>query len=196
MKRFYLLIICLFICYPAWSYASNDIDGAKKFINEFLKEEFIGNNTVRISDAIYSPRKKLLLDVDNKEGLRGDLFQWESEKLCVVDGYEVTNIKIINSKAIINVTFQEYACTGSTGYADIPLIKTNRKSQERYSLEYKKNRWWIKDPPIPRISRKALIEYNDGNIREMSDWILKKGVEKQKEYYQNIVNTNNILKGN
>lgn len=127
----------------------------------------------------------------------GEILLWDCDKLCVVDGFEIISIKIENSKAIVDVAFQEYACRESKDcYYSIPLIKTNKKNVEKYILEYKKGRWWIHDPPIPRISRKAMIDYNNDQIKDMSKWIYEKGVKKQKEYYQNIINTNDMLKGN
>lgn len=92
------------------------------------------------------------------------------------------------------MAFQEYACTGSKGYGRILLIKTNRKRSVKYSLEYKDGRWWIYDPPIPRVSREALIGYNDEMIRQMSDFVIEKGTKVQKEYYYNLINTNKMLK--
>ena len=41
-----------------------------------------------------------------------------------------------------------------------------------------------------------MIDYNNDQIKDMSKWIYEKGVKKQKEYYQNIINTNDMLKGN
>ena len=60
-KRFYLLIICLIICYPTWSNASKDIDGARKFINEFILSEFRGVPSFRVDNALYSKERELYI---------------------------------------------------------------------------------------------------------------------------------------
>lgn len=181
------------ICYGTWGIASANIDEVRKFINEFLEAEFIGNQSFRVDNVMNSPERQLLIK-KMYSPMVGEIFYWESEKLCVVDHYEVTSIKITDSKAIVDVTFQEFACTGSKGYGRIPLNETNKRSLVKYSLEYKEGRWWINDPPIPRVSRKALIDYNGDIIRRMSDFIIEKGTEVQKKCYYNLIDTNNMLK--
>ncbi len=126
--------------------------------------------------------------------LKGEIFFWDSERLSVVDSFEVTNIKINNSKATVNVKFEEFACTGNKGYGRSPLIKTIKESVVTYSLENKNGRWLVIDPPIPRISKKALVDYNIQQIKLMSDWIMEKGSKFQKEFYHNLISTNDMLK--
>ena len=171
--------------------ASPNIDDARKFTNAFLEAEFIGNQSFRVDNAMYSAKRKKVIK-EKYSPMIGEIFYWESETLCVVDNYEVTNIKTVDSKAIVDVTFQEFGC--SEGYSDIPLIRTNKKSFVKYSLEYKKGRWWVYDPPIPRVSRKALIEYNDDHIRLVKDFVVEKGTEVQKRIYYNFINTNKMLR--
>jgi len=185
MKKASLLTTFIVMFYVTWGFASPNIDDARKFINEFLEAEFIGNQAFRVDNVINSPKRQKWIK-EKYSPMIGEIFYWESEKLCIVDHYEVTSIKIINSKAIADVTFQEFACT--EGYSDIPLIKKNKKSFVRYSLEYKKGRWWVYDPPIPRVSRKALIEYNDDHIRLVKDFVVEKGTEVQKRIYYNFIN--------
>jgi hypothetical protein len=192
MRKVYLTI-CIVICYVTCSIASPNIDDAMKLINKFLEAEFTGNQAFRINNAIYSAKREKVIN-EKYSPMIGEIFYWESEALCVVDHYEVTNIKMVGSKAIADVTFQEFGCT--EGYGDIPLIKTNKRSFEKYSLEYKKGRWWVNDPPIPRVSRKALIDYNDVIIRRMKDFVMEKGTDVQKKYYYNLINTNDMLKEN
>ena len=191
IRRTCLLTVCIVICYISWGVTSPTLDDAKKFINAFLEAEFTGKQAFRVDNAMYSAKREKAIK-EKYSPMIGEIFYWESEKLCVVDHYKVTSIKIVNSKAIVDVTFQEFACT--EGYSDTPLIKTNKKSFVRYSLEYKKGRWWVNDPPIPRVSTKALIECNDDHIRLVKDFVLEKGTEVQKKVYYNYINTNKMLK--
>jgi hypothetical protein len=191
MKKVSLLTIFIVVFYSTLGVTSPNIDDANKFIKEFLEAEFVGNRSFRLDNTIYSPEREKIIK-EKYSPMIGEIFYWESTKLCVVDHYEITNIKMINSKAIVDVTFQEFACT--EGYGSTPLIKTNKRSFEKYGLEYKKGRWWVNDPPIPRVSRNALIEYNDIIISRMSDFVLEKGTKVQKEYYYKLINTNNMLK--
>jgi len=192
MKRIFSLTIYIVICYSTWGIASTSIDEARKFMNEFLEAEFIGNQSFRVDNVMNSPeRNKLIKEMYSP--MIGEIFIWESEKLCVVDHYEITNIRIIDSKAEVDVTFQEFACTGKKGYGDSLLIKTNKRSLVKYILEYKKDRWWVYDPPIPRVSRKALIDYNNNIIRRMKEFVIEKGTEVQKKYYYNLIYANNML---
>jgi hypothetical protein len=195
MKKIILLTIFIIGFCLNLGIASQDIDDAQKFAKEFLEAEFTGDQSFRVDNTINSPeREKMIKEMYGP--LIGEIFYWESAKLCVVDHYEITNIKLLDkSKAVVEVKFKEFACTGDKGYSDVPLIKTNKISYEKYNLEYKKGRWWVNDPPIPRVSRKALIEYNDKSIRLTSDFIIKKGTKIQKQVYFNLIETNNILKG-
>jgi hypothetical protein len=193
MKKITLLAICIMFCYCPWSNATGDIDGARKFINEFLGAEFSGIPSFRVDNAIYSPERKLWVK-KTYGSMIGEIFQLESNQICVVDSYKIIDIKIINSKAIVDVEFQEFARTGRKGYGRTPLIKTEKRTLVTYSLEYKKGRWWINDPPIPRVSRKAVVEHNEEIIKRMSEWVLEKGSEVQKEGYYNLINTNAMLK--
>ena len=191
MKKIFSLTIFIMSFYVSWGVASPTLDDPKKIINAFLEAEFNGDQAFRVDNAMYSAKRKRAIK-EKYSPMIGEIFYWESETLCVVDGYEVTNIKTVDSKAIIDVTFQEFGC--SEGYSDIPLIRTNKKSLVKYSLEYKKGRWWVYDPPIPRVSRKALIEYNDDHIRLVKDFVVEKGTEVQKRIYYNYINTNKMLK--
>lgn len=193
MKKITLLTISIIFCYAISSSAAEDEIGAKNFIDEFLKAEYDGDNFFRVNNAKYSPKRKLW--VKKTYGpMIGEIFQMDGDHLCVIEDYKIINIKIIKSKAFVDVTFQEFACTGSKGYGDIPLIITNKSSSEKYNLQYQDGRWWIKDPPRPRVSRKAIIDHNEQIIKRMSEWILKKGSKVQKEYYYNLINTNAMLK--
>ncbi len=196
MKKFCFLIACFILFYPSWSYASKDIDGARKFMIEFLEMEYIGNPFFRVDNVMYSQERKSWVDKKYSD-TNAELNRWDGDQLCVVDSYEIKEIKIINQRAIIEVVFKEFAHTdGKKGYGDSPLIRTEKNNKETYHLRYKNERWWIYDPPIPRVSRKALIEHNNDIIKLMKDWINEEGSNVQKKYYHNLINTNDMLKGN
>jgi len=187
------LSIVIILCCHTWGIASEHDNGASEFLKEFIKAEYIGNQSFRVDNTMYSPERKLM--IKGMYGpLRGEIFYWESAMLCVVDDYKITSINLIKSKATIDVTFNEFGCTGSKGYGDVPIIKTNKISVVRYYLKYKRSRWWLCDPPVPRVSRNALITYNDEIIKRMNDFVHEKGTEVQKEYYNSLINTNNMLK--
>lgn len=175
--------------------ASDKADGARKFMTEFLEMEYIGNPSFRVDNAMYSQERKSWVDKKYSD-TNAEIHSWDGDQICVVDSYEIKEIKIINQRAIIGVVFKEFAHTdGKKGYGDSPLIKTEKKYKEKYYLEYKNERWWIYNPPIPRVSRKALIEHNDEIIKQMSDWVLQEGSNEQKKYYHNLINVNNLLEG-
>ena len=73
MKKLCLLIICFIIFYPSWSNASKNIDGAKKFINEFLEAEFNGIQDFRVDNTIYSKKRELIIKRDY-EPMIGEIF--------------------------------------------------------------------------------------------------------------------------
>ncbi len=192
IKKIAGCIISIILFSHALGITAENIGGAREFIDNFLKSEFNGGQDNRVDNAVYSPeRKKLIKEMYGP--LKGEIFFWESEKLCVVDNYKIKDIMINQSKAFVDVKFEEFACTGNKGYGRSPLIKTIKESVVTYSLENKNGRWLVIDPPIPRISKKALVDYNIQQIKLMSDWIMEKGSKAQKEFYHNLISTNEML---
>ncbi len=193
IRTIFAFAIFTVLCHGTQGVASEGIDDARRFMNEFLEAEFIGNQSFRVDNVMNSPERKALIK-KMYSPMIGEIFIWDSEKLCVVDHYEITNITIINSKSEVEVRFKEFACTGTKGYGDMPLIKTNRNNFVKYFLVYRDGRWWVTDPPIPRVSRKAIIDFNEKIIRLMSDFVMEKGTSIQKKYYSNLVEANKTLK--
>ncbi len=66
----------------------------------------------------------------------------------------------------------------------IPEYKEN--DIVRYELERIGGSWFVVDPPLPRVSQKALIEYYKALILSMGgdNWLIRNDVkESQKNYY-------------
>ncbi len=194
VKKLILLISgIVLVSFNGWCVELNDDAGAKKFINEFLKAEFIGNESFRVDNTINSAKRQQMITKKYKPMI-GEIFQWENEELSIVDSFEIKEIKISKQKATVTVMFQEFGRTLRGGYVKNPIIKTNEKTPAKYQLIYKKDRWWLYDPPMPRISRNALIDYNDEKIRRLHEFVLEKGTEIQRKHYYNYIDVNKMLK--
>jgi len=73
MKRISSLAVCIVICCSTWGIASPNIDDAKKFINEFLEAEFIGNQAFRVDNVMNSPERKKWIE-ENYSPMIGEIF--------------------------------------------------------------------------------------------------------------------------
>lgn len=192
MKNKTIILVSLFmLSCSSLNLANESHTEAKDFLQQFLHAEFVGDNTFRVENTIYpSNSENFLKDPNKKVDM---IYQFQTDPLCIVDHYKIDNIKIIKSKAFAYVSFLKFACTGLKGYGETPLVPNQTKEIEKYKLIYKANRWWIYDPPLPKVSRKTLIEHNNEIIKSMDNWILKEGTEFQKQYYYNLIHTNTLL---
>jgi len=75
-------------------------------------------------------------------------------------------------------------------------VDRNSRDTVELSLDYDGARWWIMDPPLPRISKWALIEFSERIISSMNGLVKAgKASEGQKRYYTSYKDIVAFLKG-
>lgn len=154
---------------------------------EFCEAEFNGAQDMRMKVAKFTlknPADEKKGDPDKVEKA-GPIINFYSDPLVVVDSYHIRGFTSSNNRAEVTVMYKRLANSeGAVGgkYA------IDRKNQDSVTLalDYDGSRWWIMDPPLPRVSKWALIEYSERIISSMEDLIRTgKASEGQKKFYVN-----------
>ncbi len=157
----------------------------RTLVEEYCNAEFKGAQDIRIKVAKLSPKRA----ASEKEAApeRGDkagkVINFSSDPLVVVDSYVIRDVRVSKDTAEATVAYRRLASTD--GIAGKKYV-VDRKSSDvvKLSLSFDGSRWWIDDPPLPRVSKWALIEYSERIISSM-DGLVKAGKasDGQKRYY-------------
>lgn len=140
--------------------ANNSEKEIKNLVEGFCLKEFQGDlggagdrdQLIHYTDAMY---KKIRA----KTGEYPYVIYLAWDQLFIVDSYKITEIKQINEKrAYAIITYHQLA--RSKGYGAIPgrFIKDIRDITIKLNLEYDGKRWWIIDPPYPKVSYDVMVK--------------------------------------
>ncbi len=158
-----------------------------KLVKEFCESEFNGAQDIRVKVAKFTVMKeangKDQVSSVNEEN--GRMINFSTDAIVVVDSYKIQGIHVNNGHAEATVVYKRLAnSSGISGRRY--MVDRNDRDFIRLSLDYDGTQWWIKDPPLPRVSKWALIEFSERIISSMDDLIKKgKASEGQKKYYLN-----------
>jgi hypothetical protein len=155
----------------------------KQQLEKFLKSEYEGVTDVRNEPDVvtFSPDYQMLYN----EVPYGAAVYIAADPLMIVGYYKIDSVRACNDLAIASVLFKRLAHTQGSGLPGREIIPDliERDSAE-YILRKKGNSWTVYNPPFPRISKKAAIEYYKGQISSMQDMIKRKDVSigRKEEY--------------
>jgi len=165
---------------------SKKLDLVRELAETFCGAEFIGVKDIRLDIAKYS-RKQMLWEKKRDPEARGMVKFWDNDPLFVVASYQITGISIKENYAIATVVYKRLARTEGDGVLKRKFVP-DRTAHDRVQLHliYDGARWWVYNPPIPRVSIEALIEdYRNTLNRLGSDWLERSDISQgQKEYYR------------
>lgn len=164
----------------------------RRLVQEYCESEFNGVQDIRVKVAKFTPKRTSgdkNASSENDDSAR-KVINFYSEPLVVVDSYQVRKVNASGDRAEATVVYKRLA--NSSGI-DGRKYTVDKISQDvvTLTLEYDGSRWWITDPPLPRVSKWSLIEYSERIISSMDDLIRAgRASEGQKKYY---VNNRNIV---
>jgi len=174
-----------------------NLDSARELAEKFCRAEFMGVEDIRLNIAKYS-RKQMLWEKKRDPEFRGMAKFWDNDPLFVVTSYQITDVSVKGNRAIATIVYNRLARTEGDGVLKRKLIH-DRMSHDivKLHLIYNESRWWVYDPPIPRVSIEALIkDYRNTLNRLGSDWLERPDIsESQKEYYRKDQENLTILNG-
>jgi hypothetical protein len=196
-------IVSFLIIYAALSMLSHAFpenesatqDSAKELAERFCRAEFMGVEDIRFDVARYS-RKQMLLEKKRDPEFRGMAKFWDNDPLFVVASYRITDVSVKRNHAIATIIYKRLARTEGDGVSKRKLIPDSLEHDIiRLDLIYKESRWWIFDPPIPRISLEAIIRYHKNDLNGLrDDWLQRSDIsESQKQSYRKLQENLKIL---
>jgi hypothetical protein len=127
---------------------------------------------------------------------RGMAKFWDNDPLFVVASYQITDVSVKRNHAIATIVYKRLARTEGDGVSKRKLIPDSLEHDIiRLDLIYNGSRWWVFDPPIPRISLEAIIRYHKNDLNSLGDdWLRRSDIsESQKQSYRKLQESLKIL---
>lgn len=158
----------------------------RRLVEEYCEAEYNGVQDMRlkvakVTAARNAPDRSPALSEGRKAGR---VIDYSADPLIVVDSYRIKAVSGGEARAEATVVFRRLANCDVTEKRTY-VVDRNARDTVTLSLEYDGSRWWIVDPPLPRVSKWALIEFSERIISSMNG-IVKAGKasEGQKKYYE------------
>lgn len=154
---------------------------AREVAEAFCKAEFEGDYFDRRFELIkYSPKREAKMR-------QMDFLLWEfdfgSNRLHIISSYQVLDVKVTEDKAVAKVKYRRLAKRTVFGGKIIPDFKAQDISY--FNLIKEKNRWWVFDPPIPRVSKKVMIDSYRKLLKSLdAKWQAHASEGQWQEYYK------------
>ncbi len=98
------------------------------------------------------------------------VFGLEHYPFIVISSYDIQKVDVLNpTHAIAMVAYSRVAHSASKTEHAWYLV-ADRKDNDHVTLNlvFERNKWWVLDPPPPRISKDVLIRYYEGQVKEDS----------------------------
>ena len=203
MLRQYLVTAALFlflVSNASLVFANNEetARAVHQTIESYCKIEFDG---AWVPDrwAIIKFSSKRKAERKFSEIMDSAVFQLEHYPFIVVTSYDIRDVHLLNPvRATALVAYSRVAHSErkpirgwhlATDHKDNDLVNLN--------LVFEKNKWYVLDPPPPRISKQMLVEYYEAKIKRLQDngWLTQPSLStNQKATFDNDIENLRILK--
>jgi len=150
------------------NYIGRDLNS---LVKKFCDEEYLGTRWNYVNPdhhpaAKYSLEIKKLINEIMDSINRDDYY--EIDPISIVDNYKIEEIKQVDAThAYAVISYHQLATRGESwekikaqqgAYKGTP-IKNIRDIKSKLNLEYDGTRWWIIDPPEPKVSFESMVNY-------------------------------------
>lgn len=194
--RVFILFVSLFINQALGAITNPpDVDAVKKVAETYCQADFNGVPDIRSNLAKFST-KRARMEKKRDPELQGMVIAFEADQILIVDSYQLQNVAVDGNRAVVTVAYDRLAKTSGSGLPGRKIIPDHVKLEiVEIHLVLNKGRWLILDPPLPRISIKALIQYYEDYAARMERWIhTERASDPQKHNYEEIIDDLKILK--
>ena len=197
-SRILITIIYFVLSVFSHVFAANELasqDSPRELAEKFCRAEFTGVEDIRLDIAKYS-RKQMLWEKKRDPEFRGMAKFWDNDPLFVVASYQITDVSVKKNHAIATIVYKRLARTEGDGVLRRKLIPDSLGHEIiQLDLIYNGSKWWVLDPPIPRVSLEAIIAYHKGYLNIMGEnWLGRSDIsEGQKQYYRKLQENLRIL---
>ncbi len=168
----------------------------RRLVEEYCEAEYNGVQDLRLKVAKVAAAQNDSARGPAPNGVKkaGRVINFSADPLIVVDSYQIKAVSAGAARAEATVVFRRLANCDFTRKRTY-VADRNGRDAVTLSLEFDGSRWWIVDPPLPRVSKWALIEFSERIISSMSG-IVKAGKasDSQKKYYEAHRNIVSFLK--
>lgn len=195
----YILLIALLLLNSS-AFAENknksqqDKLEVKKIIEKYCSSEFYGVPDIRLDLITYSAERQKKESARDPE-LNGMVIAIEADPLVIVKSYKIISISHKNNSALARVMYETLAKTIGDGLEARKILPVKETEIVKFHLIKQGNKWLILDPPIPRISKKAMIEYYEKDIQRVRNFIDKPETSRAQKQAQDLMIKNlDILK--
>ncbi len=193
-----LLCLCLFfICPGLKADDQRKTQQAKEAVEKYLQAEFSGIEDIRL-DMVKFSRQRALKEKKRDPNFEGFRIWWSADPLYVVNAYQVQDTEIKSNRAEVKVVFERLAVAAGNSFENRQIKPDYKKADiVKYNLRFVDNKWWIYDPPRPRVSLKAIIEYYRKEVDSFpADWLERKDIsEGQKQSQRKYMADLKLLEG-
>jgi len=193
------ILICTLINYAVAAELGNQTtstkdDAIRKVVDNYCENDFNGVADTRTTLVKYS-NKRLEIEKKRDPELLGKVIAFEADPIMVVNSYKIQQIVISNNKSVATVAYDRIAKSKGHGLPGRKIIPEYVKQEiVEFHLINEKGQWLIIDPPLPRISKRSLMQYYKDYIESMEKWIhTDKSSAGQRHNYEAMVATLNFL---
>jgi hypothetical protein len=166
----HLLLACalLCLCKPA-------IADSYAFLKEVVEADWLGDSVPRVNRVDWSKRQKS----ENHAVFSGpaeEAYQIDVDPLIVVDFHEFVKAFVDSvGRQCVTYKFNVIARTvgkglpswNSAGARKIARLHSAQEEYVDYCAILKNKQWMIQDPPLPRVSRNALVDFLNEKLSRM-----------------------------
>ena len=174
--RSFLLVVILLLVGPAHSVLTpltHADSGAAwsvyQAVEIFCQIEFEGDQESRRYETIWYSEKEVTRRKKQRFPLPVHSFAAGSDPLFVVASYQITEVQPQGKHATAKVRYKRLVRTEDWGSLARRIIpEKNDNDLVTLNLIFENSRWWVLDPPPPRVSKQVLIEYYEGQVKDNS----------------------------
>lgn len=191
------IVCCVSFNHSIWAKSLNgvEVDAVRIVAEKFCYADFEGDPDIRMDITKYTTSRRKEESRKDPE-LLGKVIAFEADPIFVVKSFEITNIIVEKNTAVVTVVFDRIAKSMGSGLPGRKIIADDLK-QDVVTLQLIRDqeKWWILDPPIPRVSIKALHQFYKDRIDSMAEWIFtKQASDSQKNNYEEMNKILEILR--
>jgi hypothetical protein len=196
MKNKQLVFSIIIVLFLNVTLAKNQ-SSVQKIVEKYCNLELSGDSAIDRSTLIKFSKEREEFENRKDSEFGGKMIYWKADSIFVVKKFKVGKIISKNGFATCLVVYERLAKTEGYGDADRKIVPSYMKNDSIVlRLVFENNRWWIFDPPPPKISLMTLLKIYIGDSKRLNNTFGdgKDLCGPQKKYYENIQNTLEVLK--
>lgn len=154
------VVACLLLAFSAWQGSAIGESHPRDAVEGFCAEEFAGIADARYRLANLAPGA---LDVHADAAV----LDLDASAFHVVTAFEVLAVEVDGDRALARVRFDRVGRIELQEGGGRALLREDARDEVAYRLEAREGRWWVLEPPLPRVGVAALLADLDQRIQSM-----------------------------